>query len=119
MNTQKTVFNKLAKITKSESELEFFVEEVELASIKELDKIADDVMNEADDITKQIVKIEKEISLLKSMMGGGQSSSKLLNSISEIKKQADKLGVSIDISKYQNTLKWYAKTVQNAEGYIR
>ena len=53
MNTQKTVFNKLAKITKSESELELSAEKVDLMTVKE--------------ITKSISLAEKNIDDLKSM----------------------------------------------------
>jgi len=41
MNTKKTVFNKLAEIAKSQSELELSAEKVDLATISELNRLTE------------------------------------------------------------------------------
>ena len=116
MKTQKTVMSKIAQINKEE----LSSEKVELSSIKELDRLSQDVKevtNFLEDALQRAEKAKQEVK--QSIKGRTQQSIDLLTAIRNVENKAEELGVNIDVSKYENVLKTYYKTTDKVDSFLK
>lgn len=119
MNTQKSVFNKISKIAPQEVELSE-VEKIELSSVRELERLGQDVKSVTDFFEDSLNSFEKaKMDLRQSIKGRTQQSVDLLSAISEASKKAEDLGVKLDVSKYEKILDEYYKVVDKVDAILR
>jgi hypothetical protein len=115
-NNNKKVFNKVQSIKKEE----LSAEKVELSSIKELDRLSQDVKevtNFFEDALQRAEKAKQDVK--QAITGRTQQSIDLLTAIRDVKNKAEELGVNVDVSKYENILKIYYKTADKVDVFIR
>ena len=106
MSTHKTVYNKLF------SKQELSAENVELSSIRELERLGQDVKQITDFFEKELSNSEKAKMDLKQSIN-------LVSAISDASKKAEDLGVDIDVSKYERILDNYYKIVDKVDVLLR
>lgn len=117
MNTQKSVFKKLSAIEKVELSEE---QRVELSSIKEMDRLSQDVEEVTsfwEDRLQDFERVKQD--LKQSIKGRTQQSLDLTIAISEATKKAEDLGVDIDTSKYERILDEYYRIVDKVDAVLR
>jgi rRNA maturation endonuclease Nob1 len=108
--------SKIAQINKEE----LSAQKVELASIKELDRLSQDVKevtNFFEDTLQRAEKAKQDVK--QSIKGRTQQSTDLLTAIRDVKNKAEELGVNVDVSKYENILNIYYKTADKVDAFLR
>jgi hypothetical protein len=120
MNTQKSVFKKISKIEHPQQVELSEVQKVELSSIKEMDRLSQDVKEVTSFWENRLQDFERvKQDLKQSIKGRTQQSIDLTTAISEATKKAEDLGVDIDTSKYERILDEYYKMVDKVDAALR
>lgn len=120
MNTQKNVNQRLSKLYSKDTKQELSSEKVELSSIRELERLGQDVKQITDFFEKELSNFEKaKMDLKQSIKGRTNQSIDLVSAISDASKKAEDLGVDIDVSKYERILDNYYKIVDKVDVLLR
>jgi rRNA maturation endonuclease Nob1 len=112
----KKAMSKIAQINKEE----ISAQKVELASIKELDRLSQDVKevtNFFEDALQRAEKAKQDVK--QAIKGRTQQSIDLLTAIRDVKNKAEELGVNVNVSKYENILDVYYKMADKVDAFIR
>jgi len=95
-------------------------QKVQLSSIKELDRLSQDVKQVTKFLEDALQTAEKAKQELKqSIKGRTQQSIDLLTAIRDVQNKAEELGVNINVGKYQNILDIYYKVADKVDAYLR
>lgn len=112
----KKAMSKIAQINKEK----FSAQKVELSSIKELDRLSQDVKevtNFFEDTLQRAEKAKQDVK--QAIKGRTQQSVDLLTAIRDVKNKAEELGVNVNVSKYENILDVYYKMSDKIDAFIR
>jgi hypothetical protein len=108
------------RVLKHLNKEELSTQKVELSSIKELERLTQDVKEVTKNFEDGLQRVDKAKQDLKQLIKGRtQQSIDLLTALRDVKNKAEELGVNINVSKYQNILDFYYKVVDKVDVYLR